>query len=57
MWIFIGYIILWALCGFWALIHVNDTDENDYFKIPWRLYIFALMFLLIPFVARLCRLI
>ena len=31
MWI---YFILWALCGLWAWLHINDTDEKGYFKTP-----------------------
>lgn len=57
MWIFTLYMTLWAICGLWAGMHVYDIDKNDYFKVPWRLYIFALMFLLVPLVAKLCGLV
>ena len=57
MWIFTLYMALLAICGLWAEMHANDTDKNGYFKVPWRLYIFTLMFLLVPLVAKLCGLI
>lgn len=46
------YLVLWAFIGFWAGYHANDTDEEGYFKFPWRLLIFTGMFVLIPAIAK-----
>ena len=53
---FVLYIALMGIAGFWAGYHANDTDENDCFKVQWRLIIVFIMFLASPFVAKMCGL-
>lgn len=50
--IFIIYMVFWGFVGFWAGYHANDVDEEGYFKFPWRMWIFMVMFLLIPVIAK-----
>jgi hypothetical protein len=54
MWWLAGYGVLVLLCGIWAAMHVNDTDENGLFKVQWRMLLTFILFLCIPFVGILC---
>lgn len=51
-WILPVYIIIACLFGFYGIIHADDTNENDEFKINWGMIIFMIMMPLSAVVAK-----
>lgn len=49
----IPYVLVACLFAFFGIIHANDVDENDYFKVNWRLIVFLSMMMLSPIAAKL----
>lgn len=51
-WILPVYVIIGCLFGFYGIIHADDTDKNDEFKINWGMIIFMIMMALSAVVAK-----
>ena len=49
----IAYVLIDCLFGFFGIVHANDVDENDDFKVNWRLIVFLSMMMLSPIAAKL----
>ncbi len=49
----IPYVLVACLFGFFGIVHANDVDENDCFKVNWRLIVFLSMMMLSPIAAKL----
>lgn len=49
----IPYVLVACLFGFFGIIHANDVDENDCFKVNWRMIVFLGMMMLSPIAAKL----
>jgi len=49
----IPYVLVACLFCFFSIVHANDVDENDYFKVNWRLIVFLSMMMLSPIAAKL----
>ena len=50
--ILVGYVILMMIEFVWAMIHMDDTDENGYGKVQWRFIILLIMLTITPFIAK-----
>lgn len=48
----IPYVLVACLFGFFGIVHANDVDENDYFKVNWRMIVFLGMMMLSPIAAK-----
>lgn len=46
------YVLVACLFGFFGIVHANDVDENDYFKVNWRMIVFLSMMMLSPIAAK-----
>ena len=49
----IPYVLVACLFGLFGIVHANDVDENDYFKVNWRMIVFLSMMMLSPIAAKL----
>lgn len=49
----IPYVLIACLFGFFGILHADDVDENDCFKVNWRMIIFLCMMMLSPIAAKL----
>lgn len=49
----IPYVLIACLFGFFGILHSDDVDENDCFKVNWRMIIFLGMMMLSPIAAKL----
>lgn len=49
----IPYVLVACLFGFFGIVHADDVDENDCFKVNWHLIIFIGMMMLSPIPAKL----
>lgn len=48
----IPYVLVACLFGFFGVLHANDTDKNDCFKVNWRMIVFLGMMMLSPIPAK-----
>ena len=48
----IPYVLIACLFGFFGTVHADGVDENDYFKVNWRMIIFLSMMMLSPIAAK-----
>lgn len=48
----IPYVLVACPFGFFGIVHANDVDENDCFKVNWRLIVFLSMMMLSPISAK-----
>lgn len=48
----IPYVLIACLFGFFGILHADDIDKNDCFKINWRMIIFICMMMLSPIPAK-----
>ena len=51
-WILPIYVTIACLFGFYGIIHSDDTDENDNFKINYGMIIFMIMMPLSAVIAK-----
>lgn len=49
----IPYVLVACLFGFFGIVHAEDVDENDCFKVNWRMIVFLSMMMLSPIAAKL----
>lgn len=49
----IPYVLTACLFCFFGIVHAYDVDENDYFKVNWRMIIFLGMIMLSPIAVKL----
>lgn len=49
----IPYVLVACLFGFFGIVHANDVDENDCFKVNWRLIVFLSMMMMSLIAAKL----
>ena len=54
--LFVGYIVMAFLLGFYGIAYSDKTDKNGYFKFNWPLALALVLNIVSPLVAKICGL-